>query len=106
MSVQAGVWNFNGQPIQNELIASIGKSIAVYGPDGERTYSDRSVGMLYRPFHTTLESHFERQPYVCASGKVFTWDGRLDNRGELIPELHNDLTANHTDVAIVAAAFE
>jgi asparagine synthase (glutamine-hydrolysing) len=30
---------------------------------------------------------------------VITWDGRLDNRDELMPQLH-------TDLAIVAAAFE
>ncbi|MGA7291189.1 MAG: asparagine synthase-related protein, partial [Terriglobales bacterium] len=37
---------------------------------------------------------------------VITWDGRLDNRADLISELRDSLTVNSTDVAIVAAAYE
>ena len=35
-----------------------------------------------------------------------TWDGRLDNRAELISELRDSLTIDSTDVAIVATAYE
>jgi asparagine synthase (glutamine-hydrolysing) len=69
-------------------------------------YFDDSVGMLYLPFHTTSESHMEGQPHVAASGRVFTWDGRLDNRDELLPLLHNDLGGAYTDLALAEAAFE
>src|SRR5260370_36901109 len=62
--------------------------------------------MTYRALHATLESNLERQPYVSARGDVITWDGRLDNRDDLILQFHNDLTTDHTDIAIVAAAFE
>ncbi len=106
MSMQAGIWNFDGEPVKREILTRISASIAEYGPDGEKTHFDGSVGMLYRPFHTTLESHVEHQPYVSVSGRVITWDGRLDNRDELIPQLCNDLTADQTDVAIIAAAFD
>jgi len=34
------------------------------------------------------------------------WDGRLDNRNELIAQLCNDMTDDQSDVAIVAAAFD
>jgi asparagine synthase (glutamine-hydrolysing) len=37
---------------------------------------------------------------------VITWDGRLDNRAELISELSDSLTNGSTDVAIVEMAFE
>ena len=67
---------------------------------------DGSVALLYRPFHTTAESRREKQPYFSHRGFVLTWDGRLDNRDELIAELRSDLEANPTDVAIVAAAFD
>src|SRR5260370_38319376 len=60
--------------------------------------------MLYRPFHTTTESRLERQPRISESGKILTWDGRLDNRDELIKQLVNVLKDDQTDVAIVAAA--
>src|SRR5579859_2901889 len=87
MSVQAGIWNFDGRPVDRATLARISSQIAEYGPDGEAMHVDRSVGMLYRPFHTTLESRKEQQPHVFANGRVITWDGRLDNREELISAL-------------------
>ncbi len=63
--------------------------------------------ILYRAFHTTKESRREKQPHLSSSsGAVITWDGRLDNRAELISELSDSLTNGSTDVAIVAIAFE
>ena len=106
MSVQVGVWNLDGEPVDREYLARIGKSIAEYGPDGEFSYISGSLAMLYRPFHTTLDSRLERQPYRSAKESVFTWDGRLDNRDELMAQLGSDLGPDHTDVGIVAAAFD
>jgi len=106
MSVHAGIWNLDGEPVSREDLARIARSTAEYGPDGETAYSDGPMGMLYLPFHTTSESRFEHQPLVSDSGKVFTWDGRLDNRDELIPQVLQALKGDHTDVAIVAASFD
>jgi len=106
MSVQAGVWNLDGEPIDPEFLQGIGKSVTEYGPDGEFTYFNGSIGMLYRPFHTTSESRLERQPYHSGRGYVLTWDGRLDNSDELVTQLDSELGSAHTDVGIVAAAFE
>lgn len=106
MSVQAGVWNFDGRPVDRKLLADISESLKRQCPDGESCYVDGSVALLYRPFHTTAESRRERQPLFSRRGFILTWDGRLDNRDELIPELHREFDANPTDVAIVAAAFD
>jgi asparagine synthase (glutamine-hydrolysing) len=46
------------------------------------------------------------QPCISQSGGVLTWDGRLDNRTELIDRLKGVLAASSTDVSIVAAAYE
>ena len=106
MSVQAGIWNFDGRPVDRKLLADISESLKYQGPDGESCHVDGSVALLYRPFHTTAESRREKQPYRSNRGFIVTWDGRLDNRDELIPELRSELEANPTDVAIVAAAFD
>lgn len=106
MSAQAGIWNFDGPSVDQALMGKVASAIEQYGPDGGDVYIDGSIGMVYRAFHTTLESRVERQPHKSALGKLITWDGRLDNRDELIPQLHNDLSDDQTDVAIVAAAFE
>ncbi len=105
MSVQAGVWNFDGKPADRDLLEKLSDAVAQHGPDAEKTILLGPVGMLYRPFHTTLESRLEHQPRVSARGYVMTWDGRLDNRDELIPHFWDELT-EQTDVAIAMAAFE
>jgi asparagine synthase (glutamine-hydrolysing) len=106
MSVQAGIWNFDGRPIDRKLLADISESLKHQGPDGESCHVDGSIALLYRPFHTTTKSRLEKQPYFSRRGFILTWDGRLDNRDELIHELRSDLEADPTDVAIVAAAFD
>jgi asparagine synthase (glutamine-hydrolysing) len=106
MSVQAGIWNFDGRPVDHKLLADFGESLKEQGPDGESSYVDGSIGMLYRPFHTTAESRREQQPYHSHRGFILTWDGRLDNRKELIAEFRSLLETEPTDVAIVAAAFD
>lgn len=106
MSVQAGIWNFDGKPVNRKLIDDLSESLSPQGPDGESHYVDGSVAMLYRPFHTTAESRREKQPYISRRGFILTWDGRLDNREELIADLRGDLEASPTDLAIFAAAFD
>jgi asparagine synthase (glutamine-hydrolysing) len=106
MSVQGGIWDFNGQPADRDFITRISQSLAEYGPHGNESYFNGSIGMLYRPFHTTLESRAERQPYISQLGRVITWDGRLDNRDQLIDDLCSALQNDRTDVAIVASAFD
>lgn len=106
MSVQAGIWNFDGRPVDRKFLADMSESLKHQGPDGESFHVDGSIAFLYRPFHTTAESRREKQPYISRRGFVLTWDGRLDNRAELIRELRGELEANSTDVAIVAAAFD
>lgn len=106
MSVQAGIWNFEGKPIDHALISGFQASLKQQGPDGESCWSDNSIALLYRPFHTTAESRREKQPHTSRRGFVLTWDGRLDNREDLIAEFRGYLDAQPTDVDIVAAAFD
>ena len=106
MSVQAGIWNFDGRPVDHEFLADISESLKHQGPDGESCHVDGPVALLYRPFHTTAESRREKQPYRSHRGFTVTWDGRLDNRHALVADLRSDLEAHPTDVAIVAAAFD
>src|SRR5882724_12329553 len=106
MSVQFGRWNFEGQPPAPDYIEKVNASLTPYGPDSNEAYSKGGVKILYRAFHTTKESRRETQPKISSSGAVITWDGRLDNRAELISELPDSVTFNSTDVVIVAAAYE
>lgn len=104
MSVQFGKCNFDGKPVDPEDLAEVRPALAPYGPDGEGFICKDNFGVLYRAFHTTAESRREVQPHICPSGSIITWDGRLDNRQELIREL-GGISADSTDVEIVAAAY-
>ena len=106
MSVQAGVWNFDGKPVDRKLIEDLSDSLKQKGPDGESRFVHGSVALLHRPFHTTAESRQEKQPYTSRQGFILTWDGRLDNRELLIADLRSDLDAIPTDLEIFAAAFD
>ncbi len=106
MSVQFGRWNIDGRPADPDCLAKTEGMLVPYGPDWGGAYIKDSVAILYRAFHTTNESRRETQPYLTPSGAVLTWDGRLDNRAELIRELKELLTSSATDVAIVATAYE
>jgi len=106
MSVQFGRWNFEGQSPSPDYIEKVSAALAPYGPDSNETYVKGGVKILYRAFHTTKESRRETQPYITLSNTVITWDGRLENRAEVIGELRDSLSISSTDVAIVAAAYE
>ena len=106
MSVQAGIWNFSGERVNRDSLTRLSEGLAGQVADGETTYVEQTLGMLYRPFHTTVEAAVETQPYVSVSGIVGTWDGRLDNRTELICQLNGKPTDYTTDIAIAMGAFE
>jgi asparagine synthase (glutamine-hydrolysing) len=104
MSAQFGKCNFDGKPVEQRELEQVRALLAKYGPDGEGSLRKDNFAILYRAFHTTQESWSEIQPYVSSSGTVLTWDGRLDNRTELIHKLGSGLSEDLSDVAIVSAA--
>lgn len=106
MSVQFGRWNFDGKPVDESYLDRVRPLLSRYGPDGDRTYRKENTAILYYAFHTTRESHSETQPCLLPSGDVLCWDGRLDNRRELISQLGGLLSNSSTDLDIVAAAYE
>jgi asparagine synthase (glutamine-hydrolysing) len=104
MSTLGGIYNFDGAPVDERLLIALGNGLASRAPDGGGGFRRGSLGMVYRAFHTTKESRQETQPLISSDGQVLCWDGRLDNRDELIPLLRDELNDDYTDVAIVMAA--
>lgn len=106
MSVLFGIWNFDKKPIRFELIGAADAMLAPYAPDGCCHYNRENITLAHHAFHTTPESRHEIEPFISASGAVVTWDGRLDNREELVREFRDTLTNQSTDLEIAAAAFD
>jgi asparagine synthase (glutamine-hydrolysing) len=106
MSAQFGKINFDNRPVGQGDFERVRAVLAPYGPDGEGSICQDNFGVLYRAFHTTEESRNEVEPHISSCGTVLTWDGRLDNREELIRQLHGEVSpASSTDIDVVAAAY-
>lgn len=106
MSVLLGMWQFDEKPVDLETVNAAGTMLAPYAPDAHSHYIGAGITLAYHALYTTAESHYEKQPFISASGAVLTWDGRLDNREELICELAGKVTGVSTDVEIVGASFD
>ncbi len=105
MSAIGGLFNLNGAAVDDSLVTALGQRLVSRGPDGGAEFTAGPVGMVYRAFHTNHESRLESQPLVSPYGHVLCWDGRLDNRDELVAVL-SDLTSEVlTDVSLVMAAY-
>jgi asparagine synthase (glutamine-hydrolysing) len=110
MSGICGIVNFDGKPVDPELLRKMAEASAYRGPDGINYWIDGNVGMAHLALHTTPESVREEQPLVNRrEDLVLVADARVDNR----PELIHTLTAkgylqqeNPTDADLILAAYE
>lgn len=109
MSALAGILNFGSDavPVDEYDLAKLGAVLDSHGPDGGFDVVSGNVGMSYRAYHTNRESRLEVQPLVSSEGHLLTWNGRLDNRDDLIRQLRSNLPQANTipDLTIVMAAY-
>ena len=104
MRTLAGIWNRDGTPVAPELV----KSLKVKPTVGARSslLPDESLMIIHERARSTSEWLIELQPYRSAGGALLSWDGRLDNRDELVSELAFPKLSMAADVVIVGAAFD
>jgi asparagine synthase (glutamine-hydrolysing) len=106
MSGLAGIFKFDPRDLVNRReLDELARGIDRIGPDGGAEHLAYNLGIAYRAFHTTPESHFETQPLV-RRGLILTWDGRLDNREEIRSKVSGDFGDIPTDIDLVFAAYE
>lgn len=106
MSLQFGLCNLRAAPVDPEYITRVRSLASPYSPDGHQEYSGLGINVLYAPFHTTKANLSENQPCITKSGAVVTWDGRLDNRNEILQMLGDVLEFDSADSSIAATAYE
>jgi asparagine synthase (glutamine-hydrolysing) len=105
MSQQAGIWHFDQRPVSPEQFAAFDHQLTMQGPDSRGEYSEPGFAMLHRAFYITAEDTLETQPVRTIYGTVLTWDGRLDNREDLLAVLGRTALDLPTDAEIVSAAL-
>nr|WP_319566043.1 asparagine synthase-related protein [uncultured Rhodoferax sp.] len=84
MSAIAGALFLDDRPYPGDLLARMIDAAPPRGLDGATTWQSGSAGMIRFANVTTPESVGEKQPFASPSGAIALFDGRLDNRGELI----------------------
>ncbi len=106
MSAIGAIINFDSRPCDSILLTELWEQLVQRGPDGGNLIIDGPVGVCYRAFHTNPQSRLENQPFISPNGMILALDGRIDNRGQLISELRDELPGERvTDVEIVSVAF-
>lgn len=108
MSGILGVWNLDGRPVEPGRLAQMSATLSHRGPDGEGQWLDGPVGLACQLMRVTPESRHETQPLVHPGGTVIVFDGRLDNREELLDLLkaYPWIEVASPDPVLILAAYE
>ena len=87
MSAIAGIIHFDGKPVARQDLERMGQALEPFGRDNQRIAMGRSSGFVVRMSHFTPEDRLDRQPLMLDNQEVLLFDGRLDNRRDLIQQL-------------------
>jgi asparagine synthase (glutamine-hydrolysing) len=107
MSAHAGIRYFDGRPVRPDTIATLAATLEPYGPDGGTNASPApGLALFSRRLCVTAEDRADVQPVALSNGAWLTWDGRLDNRADLMMELGMRPTPDVIDARIAARAVD
>ncbi|MBM3131087.1 MAG: hypothetical protein FJ009_20985 [Chloroflexi bacterium] len=110
MSGICGIINFDGAPVDPELLRRMTEAVKKRGPDGIHYWISGNVGLAHLALNTTPESLREHQPLLSPDGALcLTADARVDNRTELIGTLTAKgflRDASPTDADLILAAYQ
>lgn len=124
MSGIVGLYNLNHQRCQPQQLKAMTEAIAHRGPDGQTLWCDGPIGLGHCMLRTTPESLVEQQPLInggtdwrtdwgrddrpVAPPVVLTADARIDNRDELLQQLHLDADSGRTmtDSQLILSAYQ
>ncbi len=106
MSGLAGLWNLDGRPADRTVVSTLASTMAHRGPDGSGQWVSGPLGFACHLLRVTPESAAESQPVTDGHGHVLVFDGRLDNREELLKAVGGaGATADSPDSGLVLAAY-
>jgi asparagine synthase (glutamine-hydrolysing) len=85
VSAIAGIVRLDGSPCELQPLDALAHLLAHRSHDGVATWRSGGAGLVYGRLNTTPESSLEPQPFVdAASDTAIVFDGRLDNRDDLV----------------------
>ncbi len=106
MSGIAVMYHGDGRPVHPERLDQMVRAMAHRGPDGTTQWVHGAIGLGHCLMHTTTESLNEHYP-MSNGERWIVWDGRLDNRQELLDAFNSEhLTCGEqTDPELALGAY-
>jgi asparagine synthase (glutamine-hydrolysing) len=105
MGAHAGIFFFDGRPAAHACdVLRLG--LQPFAPDGVSVHAEHGIAMAHGAFHVWTGDRSCDQPCQSPAGFVATWDGRLDNRDDLLLRLGERLDDDVSDLRIALSVFE
>ena len=108
MSGIVGVFNLDGRTVEPSELKGLAAASAHHALDGEDYWIGSTAGIGHQHSRVTPESLTERQPLPSPSGTAVAFDGRLDNRQEVLDACPSNVgwpEAVCSDAALALAAY-
>jgi asparagine synthase (glutamine-hydrolysing) len=93
-------------PIDEQTAAQLSWALGRQDADARGEYRDAGLLMAHAATWIDDIAASEQQPHTSALGNTITFDGRLDNRDDLLLRLRGHLRGHQTDCALALAAYE
>lgn len=107
MSGIAGIYSVDGCPVDLNILERMTDLMSARGPDGAGRWNGVGVALGHRMLRATPESREQAQPLRDeAGGFCLSFDGRLDNRDELVAMLGAEGLRDQTDPELVLRAYQ
>jgi asparagine synthase (glutamine-hydrolysing) len=106
MSSQTGILYLDQTPIDEQTAARLSWALGRQDADARGEYRDAGLLMAHAATWIDDIAASEQQPHTSALGNPITFDGRLDNRDDLLLRLRRHLRGHQADCALALAAYE
>ena len=103
MSGIVGLFNLDGRPAESSILSRLAAAASHRAIDGADFWISGPIGLGHQYSRVTPESQGETQPFTSA-GSTVSFDGRLDNRAELLDAC--GASSSLADAAVVLAAYK
>jgi asparagine synthase (glutamine-hydrolysing) len=100
----AALWHRDGRPVLDEMLRAMAQPMRIPAAAPPRFWKREGAGLVYQPLRGG-ESRDDLQPRELDGGFALCFDGRLDNRDELLGGLHGEVEEDPADAQIVLAAY-
>jgi asparagine synthase (glutamine-hydrolysing) len=106
MSSQTGVFYFDLRPVPLQVEQELFNALGPADTDARGKQVGPGLALAHAATWIDNVAATERQPHTSILGNTITFDGRLDNRPDLLLRLRDSLHGEQTDCALALSAYE